>query len=182
MGRPLRSHAVTSIVGQPAWKAARPVASLVVMAASCLVVACTPVATAPETDRIYSGQLDVYLEPFDDKGSCSITIGLRNTSGARQGDANLELAWFDASNGLLAEQALRMDGLLDGRYDAKNLALLVPCRQVARLVVGNAEWNLFEGWDTPARSVVRIDGVEDSEWQILWDEETRLYVGRIVGE
>jgi hypothetical protein len=154
---------------------------LIVVAASWLAVACVSMTTRPEPARLYSGQLDVYLEPFDDKGRCSITIGLRNVSGARQGDANLKLAWFDAADALIAEQALRMDGLLDGRYDAKNVALPVPCRQVGRLAVRKAEWNLFEGWDAPARSVVRIDGVEGTGWQILWDEESSLFVGHIQG-
>ena len=177
-----RNRAVTSgfgwRTGSHARRAARP---LVVVAAGWLAVACTSTATSPEPAVTYAGQLDVYLEPFDDKGACSITIGLRNASGARQGDANLKLAWFDPAGALLAEQTLRMDGLLEGRYDAKNLALPVPCRQVDRLAVRKAEWNLFEGWDTPARSVVRIDGVEGAEWQIVWDEEARLFVGRILG-
>jgi len=153
--------------------------SVMVLAASCLAVACTSTPAPTQPAATYSGQLDVYLQPFDDKGACSITIGLRNASGARQGDANLKLAWFDAAGAVLAEQPLRMDGLLDGRYDAKNLALPVPCRQVSRLTVRRAEWNLFEGWDTPARVVVRIDGVEGTEWQIVWDEENGLFVGRI---
>lgn len=162
----------------PCDRAAR---SLILVAASWLAVACTSMVTRPEPARIYSGQLDVYLEPYDDKGKCSITIGLRNASGARQADANLKLAWFDSAGAVLAEQMLRMDGLLDGRYDAKNLALPVLCRQVARLAVRKAEWNLFEGWDTPAKSIVRIDGVEGTEWQFLWDEEYGLYAGRIQG-
>jgi hypothetical protein len=135
--------------------------------------------TVPDSAVIYSGQLDVYLEPCDEKGVCSITIGLRNTSGARQGDANIELTWFDADGSLLAEQPLRMDGLLDGRYDAKNQALPVPCRQVGRLLVRKADWNLFESWDIPTGSVVRIDGVEGTEWQFRWDEGGGLFVGRI---
>jgi hypothetical protein len=150
------------------------------MASSWLAVACTSMTTAPkQAARIYSGQLDVVLEPFDAQGKCSITIGLRNTSGVRQGDANLKLAWHDSAGAVLAEQELRMDGLLEGRYDAKNLALLVPCREVDRLVVRTAEWTLFEGWDTPTPSIVRIDGVEDTEWKVGWDEENQLFLGRI---
>lgn len=152
--------------------------SFLVLAAGLLVAACTSSPTPRAPAVIYSGQIDVYLEPFDDKGSCSITIGLRNSSGVRQGDAHLQLAWFASSGAAIAEQGLRMDGLLDGRYDAKNLALPVPCREVGKLVVRKAEWDLFEGWDAPVRSVVRIDGVEGTEWELAWDEATGLFVGR----
>jgi hypothetical protein len=155
--------------------------SLVLVAASWLAVACTSTATPPEPDVIYSGQLEVYLEPFDDKGVCSITIGLRNVAGARQNDANLKLAWFDSAGDLIAEQALRMDPLLVGRTDGKNLALPVRCRQIGQLTVRRAEWDLFEGWGTPAQSVVRIDGVEGTEWAFVWDEQNGLFVGRIQG-
>jgi hypothetical protein len=173
-------EAVHGDAGSRAGPCDRCIRSLILIASSWLAVACTSMTTAPEQPaRIYSGQLDVVLEPFDARGKCSITIGLRNTSGVRQGDANLKLAWFDSAGALLAEQALRMDGLLEGRYDAKNLALPVPCRQVGQLAVRTAEWNVFEGWDVPVRSVVRIDGVEDTEWKVVWDEENQLFLGRI---
>jgi len=182
MDRARSNEAVNRDVGRRRAPRARTVRSLLLVAASWMAVACTSTATRQEEPAgIYSGKLDVYLEPYDDNGKCSITIGLRNESGARQGDANLDLAWLDSAGAVLAEQTLRMDGVLEGRYDAKNLALPVLCRQVARLAVRKAEWNLFEGWDTPARSVVRIDGVEDTEWQIVWDEENQLFVGRIRG-
>jgi hypothetical protein len=149
--------------------------------ASLLAGACASTATVPEPAVVYTGQLDVHLEPFDDKGSCSITVGLRNSSGVRQGEANLQLAWIGSSGSLIAEQGLRMDGLLDGRYDAKNLALPVSCREVGRLVVRRAEWNLFDGWDTPARAVVRIEGAEGTEWEFGWDAQNSLFVGRRIG-
>jgi hypothetical protein len=173
-------EAVHGDAGSRAGPCDRCIRSLILIASSWLAVACTSMTTAPEQPaRIYSGQLDVVLEPFDARGKCSITIGLRNTSGVRQGDANLKLAWFDSAGALLAEQELRMDGLLEGRYDAKNLALLVPCREVDRLVVRTAEWTLFAGEDIPVQSVVRIDGVEDTEWKVGWDEENQLFLGRI---
>ncbi len=151
--------------------------SLFLVAVSSLAVACT--STPPRPVAIYSGQLEVYLEPFDAKGICSITIGLRNVSGARQNDANLKLAWFDPAGDLIEEQALRMDPLLVGRTDGKNLALPVRCLQVSQLTVRRAEWELFEGWGTPAQSVVRIDGVEGTKWAFDWDEQNGLFVGRI---
>lgn len=176
------SEAVNDDAGRRTGPRPRCARSLSLVASSWLAVACTSMATGPEEPaRIYSGQFEVYLEPFDEQGRCSITIGLRNASGVRQGDANLKLAWFDTAGAVLVEQELRMDGLLEGRYDAKNLALLMPCRQVTRLAVRTAEWNLFEGWDSPARSVVRIDGVGDTAWEMVWDEEKQLFVGRIQG-
>jgi len=155
--------------------------ALALVGASLFVAACTANAPRPPSAVTYQGQLDVYLQPYDDKEACSITVGLRNSSGVRQGDANLELAWFSSAGAAIAEQTLRMDGLLEGRYDAKNLALRVRCREVARLAVRRAEWDLFDGWDSPARSVVRIDGVENTEWEFAWDDEIDLFVGRRKG-
>lgn len=148
----------------------------ILLLSSCLVGACT-VAPPAAKGPTYAGELEVYLQPFDEKGLCSVTIGLRNVSGSRQGDANLSLAWFDAGGKSLGEQALRMDELRPERTDGKNLTLQARCKEVSRLIVRTAEWNLFEGWDTPARSVVRIDRVEGSEWQFSWDAENFLFVG-----
>ncbi len=155
---------------------------VLVLAVGWLAMACTSTATrTAEPAVIYSGQLDVHLQPYDDKGVCSINIGLRNASGVRQGDANLRLAWFDRAGDLIAENALRLDGLLDGRYDAKQLTLPVLCQKVGRLAVRRAEWDVFEGWDKPVSSVVRIHGVEDTEWAFDWDDQNGLFVGRIQG-
>ena len=84
------------------------------------IVSCggTPRAADPVA---YRGGLDVFLEPNDPQGVCSVTIGLRNLSGVRQGEARLRLAWFDSAGTLLADQSLRMDPLDIDRYDAKNL-------------------------------------------------------------
>ena len=162
-----------------ALRATRP--GFVSVAACLLVAACTSMPSARAPAAIYTGQIDVYLEPFDDKRSCSITIGLRNSSGVRQGDANLRLDWLDSSGALIAGQSVGMDGLLDGRYDAKNLALPVRCREVGKLVVRRAEWDLFDGWASTSRPVVRIDGVEGTEWRMAWDEATGLFVGQREG-
>ncbi len=128
--------------------------------------------------RLYTGELDVYLEPYDDKGACSITIGLRNTSGVRQGEARLQLAWLNAQGAVLADQSLRMDGLLPGRYDAKNLALPLKCERVSRLQVRSAEWTLFEGWDDPQPVVVPIEGAHATEWRLAWDATLGVFVGK----
>lgn len=149
---------------------------LALVLTSVLVAGCAAGLDRPAAVT-YTGELEVFLEPFDEKGSCSVTIALRNLSKVRQGDANLKLAWFDASGALIAEPSLQMDGLLDGRVDAKNLALPVRCRQVERLAVRSAKWVLFEGWDAPKRTIVRIDGVEGGEWQMGWNAEMGLFVG-----
>jgi hypothetical protein len=123
----------------------------------------------------YRGDLDVFLEPNDPQGVCSVTIGLRNISGARQGEARLRLAWFDSTGTLVADQSLRMDPLDIDRYDAKNLALPVICSKVGRMRVQSAKWVL--GWETLDGPVVTIEAVERTEWQMRWDGEIGLFVG-----
>jgi hypothetical protein len=138
-----------------------------------LVVGCTAGRDGPGAVT-YTGEIEAYLEPFDQKNACSVTMVLHNLSQVRQGDANLTLAWFDASGVLLAEQSLRMDGLLEGRADAKNLTLPVLCKQVDRVLVRSAKWNLFMGWGTPG-PIVRIDGVEGVELRLDWNAQTGLF-------
>jgi hypothetical protein len=150
--------------------------SLVALLCGWTIASCSGAQKRADVVR-YRGGLDVFLEPNDPQGVCSVTIGLRNESGARQGEAWLKLAWFDPAGTLLADQSLRMDPLDVGRYDAKNLALPVSCDRVDRMRVRSAEWTLFQGWDALERTIVRIDAVEGSEWRMRWDAQIGLFVG-----
>ncbi len=136
-----------------------------------------PDAPAELPARTYAGEVEVYLLPYDEQGACSITVGLRNTSGVRQREARFQLAWLDAESQLLADQSLWMDGLRPGRYDAKNLSLPVRCERVSRLDMKSAEWTLFEGWDNPLKVVVPIAGAHRTAWQFRWDAALGAFVG-----
>ena len=163
---------------------------LATLSAALLLTACAsnpevPVEAADDVSgkqaelpaRTYAGEVEVYLLPYDEQGICSITVGLRNTSGVRQGEARFQLAWLDAESQLLADQSLWMDGLLPGRYDAKNLSLPVRCDKVGRLDMKSAEWTLFEGWDNPLKVVVPITGAHRTAWQFRWDAALGAFVG-----
>ena len=132
---------------------------------------------AAQLARDYTGEVDVYLLPYDEQGVCSIEIGLRNTSGVRQREARLQLVWFDHDGQLLDDQSLRMDGLLPGRDTAKNLSLPVRCERVSQLDMKSAEWTLFQGWDNPLDVVVPIAGAHRTAWQFRWDAALGAFVG-----
>lgn len=135
-----------------------------------------PVTESPSSSR---GEIEVYLEPSDEQGVCSVTIGLRNLSAAWQGEARLRLAWFDADGSLIEELPLRMDPLLPGRFDAKNQVLTGRCAAVSRLVVRSAEWLPYPSMEPRAEAaVVDIEGVAGSEWRMRWSEDHRLFVGK----
>lgn len=127
--------------------------------------------------RDYAGEVEVYLLPYEEQGACSITVGLRNTSGVRMAVAWFQLAWLDGEGQLLAEQSLRMDGLLPGRYDAKNLSLPLRCAQVSRLDIKSANWTLFQGWDNPLEVVVPITGAHGTGWRLRWNAELEAFAG-----
>lgn len=133
---------------------------------------------AAESPSSFRGEIEAYLEPNDEQGVCSVTIGLRNLSAAWQGEARLRLAWFDANGSLIEELPLRMDPLLPGRFDAKNQVLTGRCATVSRLVVQSAEWLPYPSMEpkTDAAAVV-IESVAGSEWQMRWSEDHRLFVG-----
>lgn len=150
--------------------------SLVAVASLSMLAACTGTKPAVPPAR-YRGSLDVYLEPNDAQGVCSVTIGLHNVSGVRQREAWLRLLWFDAAGTQLADQSLRMDPLDIDRYDAKNLVLAMTCDRVQRMQVKSAEWTLFRGWDTPVNKSVVIDDVDHTEWRMRWDAGIGLFVG-----
>ncbi len=139
------------------------------------IVSCSGMNGTAESH--YRGSLEVFLEPNDPQGVCSATIGLRNVSGARQGEAWLRLAWFDAAGKLLDDQRLRMDALEVNRYDAKNLAVPGNCDRVSRMRVTSAEWTLPQTGSSPDRTVVTIEGVERTEWAFHWDPKISLFAG-----
>lgn len=125
----------------------------------------------------------MYLEPWDARGVCSVTVTLDNQSGARQGEAWLRLQWLDVERRLVGEHRQRMDPLLPEHHDAKNHALPVLCSRIGRLQVRSAEWHPYPTLDTPVNErVVSIEDVEGSEWRFSWNEEMKLFVGeRVTG-
>jgi hypothetical protein len=138
----------------------------------------------PAPTLAYPGEAEFYLEPYDAQGACSVTVGLRNSSGVRQGDAWLSLAWYGTEGALVAEQRLRLDPLLEGRYDAKNLTLPVRCTTVARVVVRSARWRVFPTKDGPDPGLApeaRIDAVDGREWRFGWQAGSGLFVGEASG-
>ena len=132
----------------------------------------------PSTPASQRGSLEIYLEPYDEKTLCSVTIGLRNDSGVRQGFADLEISWYDDRGSELAATRQRMDSLRPGFYDAKNHTLSALCSAVRRAVVRSAEWELFEGsWDVSVIKKASIEGVADTTWEFEWSDENKLFVG-----
>lgn len=120
--------------------------------------------------------MDLWLLPYEDSGACSVTVGLRNASGVRQGEAWLTLAWLGRDGAdLQPPSTLRMDPLLAGRYNAKNETLPLRCAEVATVEVRRAEWTLFAGWDAPPQPVVPIQDVSGTRWQLAWSEEHQAW-------
>lgn len=139
------------------------------------VATMAPAAESPSSIR---GEIEAYLEPSDEQGVCSVTIGLRNLSVAWQGEARLLLAWFDADGSLIEELPLRMDPLLPGRFDAKNQVLTGRCAAVSKLVVSSAEWLPYPSMEPKADAAAAvIEGVAGSQWQMRWSDDHRLFVG-----
>jgi hypothetical protein len=138
--------------------------------ASCAVPARGP---APAAQR---GTLEVFLEPADAQGVCSVTVGLRNDSGVRMGEALLVLDWVGRGGAVLESSKARMDATDIGQYDAKNLVLDRLCADVAAVEVASAQWML--GWDRTVATMVPLAGVDGARGEFRWDEGARLYVGR----
>ena len=152
-------------------------AGLATFIAGCaLVVSCTSAPQKAAAITTYPGVLEVYLEPNDAHGVCSVTIGLRNLSGTRQGEGRLQIAWFDRGGSLLADQSLRMDATDIDQYDAKNMVLPVTCDRAWRVKIRSAQWSL--GWDATAITFVPIDGVDGTERPLRWDDQVGLFVGQ----
>jgi hypothetical protein len=138
-------------------------------------------AQATVADAVtYSGAAEIYLQRNDPQNACSITVALRNNSGARQGEARLSLAWLDRRGKLLGEQGLRMDPMDIGQVTAKNLDLGATCDRVRRLKIGPARWQL--GWDIKSTTIVPIAGVEGTAWSFRWDDKLGLFVARPAGD
>jgi len=128
--------------------------------------------------RDYHGEMDLWLLPYDDRGVCSVTVGLRNASGVRQGEAWLTLAWLGHDGAELhPPSTIRMDPMLAGRYNAKNVTLPLRCAEVASVEVRRAEWTLFAGWDAPPQPVVPIQDVSGTRWRLSWREEQQAWGG-----
>jgi hypothetical protein len=151
-------------------------------------------ASAPSTDglpaaatieapmREYPGEMDLWLLPYDDRGVCSVTVGLRNVSGLRQGEAWLTLAWLGLDGTELHPPSnIRMDPLLAGRYNAKNDTLSLRCAELGSVEVRRAEWTLFAGWDAPPQPVVPIQDVSGTRWRLAWSEERQAWAGEPAG-
>lgn len=137
-----------------------------------------PGSTAAPPGRDYRGELDLWLLPYDEIGACSVTVGLRNASGVRQGEAWLTLAWLGADGSELAPPArIRMDPLLPGRYNAKNETLPLRCAEVIEVELRGAEWTLFAGWDAPPQPRVPIAGISGTRWRLAWSEEQQAWGG-----
>lgn len=140
---------------------------------ACVLAGCAGLAATADR-AAYHGEIEAFLEPVDAQGACAVTVGLRNRSGVRQGEARLRLAWMNAQGKLIEEQRLRMDPVDVAQYDAKNLVLPIRCANVERLRVRSAEWSL--GWDATVASVVPIAGVDGVDLVLRWDEKLQLYV------
>jgi hypothetical protein len=68
-----------------------------------------------------------------------------------------------------------MDPVNIGQTDGKNLVVPGTCARVYRLRVKSAEWAL--GWDRTQQGIVTIDGVDNTEWRMRWDDELKQFVG-----
>jgi hypothetical protein len=130
--------------------------------------------------REYRGEMDLWLLPYDDSGACSVTVGLRNASGLRQGEAWLTLAWLGQDGSELHPPSnIRMDPLLAGRYNAKNETLPLRCAELGSVEVRRAEWTLFAGWDAAPQPVVPIQDVSGTRWRLAWSEEQQAWRGEL---
>jgi hypothetical protein len=137
-----------------------------------------PAAAMDGPARDYRGEMDLWLLPYDEHGACSVTVGLRNSSGVRQGEAWLTLSWLDQDGTeLQAPSRIRMDPLLAGRYNAKNETLPLRCADIHAVEVRDAGWTLFAGWDAPPQPVVPIRDVSGTRWQLEWSEEHQAWRG-----
>jgi hypothetical protein len=136
----------------------------------------SPDAAAPGP-REYLGELEVYLEPWDPRELCAVTVGLRNLAGVRQGEAWLKLRWVDTDNTVVGEPDLRLDGLLPERFNAKNLTLPVRCSRLSHVEVVSAEWTLPHDAVIPGETRVPITGVAGTRWRFAWNGEIALFKG-----
>lgn len=162
-------------VGRPA---RRPWSPIGIALAAAALTGCAATGGASDGPRLaYRGELELYLEPYDAKGLCSVTVGLRNVSGVRQEEAWLTLAWLGTDGSMVSEQRLRMDPLLPGRYSAKNLTLPVRCAAVGQAIVRDARWTVFSEVQAANPAVAAIEGASNTNWQFRWQPETGLFVG-----
>lgn len=145
---------------------------------AAMISACTAGTARPDAGT-RRGVLELYLEPVDAQGACAVTVGLRNDSGARQGEARIRVQWRDRQGATIGDQWVRMDPVDIGQYDAKNLVLDAPCKRVAAARVRTADWRV--GWDMTATAVVPIDGVDEALITFEWDASAGLFVGRTAG-
>ncbi len=128
--------------------------------------------------RKYPGELEFYLQPVDEQGVCAVTVGVRNLSGERQGEAHLRLDWFQGRKVILRDQFSRLDPVDVGRYDAKNIEVPSKCSAIERVRIRSAVWRL--GWDITEDKWVPIDTVDGAEVRFRWDESIGYFVGRTV--
>jgi hypothetical protein len=150
-----------------------------VLPATLLLAACTTAGNRADVPALaYRGELEFYLEPYDAKGACSATVGLRNVSGVRQAEAWLDLAWYGADGALLTQGRLRLDPLLPGRYDAKNMTVPGQCADVQRVEVRRATWTVFEAEPAPMPPLATIEGAAGGQWQFRWQADDGLFVGQ----
>lgn len=151
---------------------------LVAVAAASLAAACVPGQARPDAGT-RRAVLELFLEPVDTQQACAVTVGLRNDSGARQGEARIRLQWRDRAGKTRADQWVRMDPVDVGQYDAKNLVVDAPCRDLLSARVRTADWRV--GWDMTMTAVVPIDGVDRAEITFRWDSSIGLFVGSTAG-
>ena len=130
---------------------------------------------------LYAAELEVYLEPFDERDLCRLHVALRNTSGVRQGFSSFRIV-PQANGSQLPELELRHNAMRVGMLRSARADLPLPCAEVDSLRIESATWEVFEGWDNPVPKEVRIDGADETDWNFDFDQERSVWVGeRITG-
>jgi len=138
-----------------------------------LCVACT---TSQRELPLYAAEVEVYLEPYDDRGRCRLHIALRNISGARQGFSSFRISWeVDGAN--LPDTELRHNAMRVGMLRSASASLPLPCDQVEQMRIESALWELFEGWDNENPQKVRIGGADATDWNFAYSDDLKVWVG-----
>ena len=156
---------------------ARVVSQLTCISLCLAAGACT--LSQPELPT-YAGELQVYLEPYDERNYCRLHVALRNVSGTRQGFSEFLISW-EVDGAELADTALRHNAMRDGMLRSASTNLPVKCSQVERMRIESAVWELFEGWDRPGAQKVLIAGADATDWRFDFDQELGTWVGSPAG-
>jgi hypothetical protein len=125
---------------------------------------------------LYAAEVEVYLEPYDERGFCRLHIALRNTSGARQGFSDFRISW-QAVGAKLPELQLRHNAMRPGMLRSTSANLALKCRQIESMRIDSATWELFEGWDNESPARVRIDGADATDWTFEFNKQLGVWAG-----